>query len=152
MNYNDRLWIPDCRYPIEYHHRYGYMVPWMEPEVYDGMVYPVMYPEIYYKIYPYVCRICDEMDDPYVLYPSQTQVEDMINRCYDLCVKEMPELEEYAGVKMQEKLDAENLQFERRRMPILRDLIAIILLSELFRRRRRFFPRRSGWHDGYGYY
>ncbi|MFO7154548.1 MAG: hypothetical protein DIU64_006220, partial [Caldicoprobacter oshimai] len=135
MNYNDRLWIPDCRYPIEYHHRYGYMVPWMEPEVYDGMVYPVMYPEIYYKIYPYVCRICDEMDDPYVLYPSQTQVEDMINRCYDLCVKEMPELEEYAGVKMQEKLDAENLQFERRRMPILRDLIAIILLSELFRRR-----------------
>jgi len=124
----------------------------MEPEVYDGMVYPVMYPEIYYKIYPYVCRICDEMDDPYVLYPSQTQVEDMINRCYDLCVKEMPELEEYAGVKMQEKLDAENLQFERRRMPILRDLIAIILLSELFRRRRRFFPRRSGWHDGYGYY
>lgn len=142
MNYNDHIWMPECAYPVEYHYRYGYMVPWMEPEIYDDMVYPVMYPEIYYKIYPYVCRICDEMDDPFILYPTQAQIEDMINRCYDLCVKEMPELEEYAGAKMHEKLDAESLQLERRRTPILRDLIAIILLSELFRRRRRFYPRR----------
>jgi hypothetical protein len=128
------------------------MIPWMDPEFYGGMVYPVMYPEIYYKIYPYVCKVCDEMDTPYAIYPSQAQIEDMINRCYDLCVKEMPDLEDYAGAKMQEKLDTENLQFGRRRTPILRDLIAIILLAELFRRRRRFFPWQDGSYRGYDYY
>ena len=42
----------------------------MEPEYHGGMVYPVMYPEIYYKVYPYVCRVGDEM---IILYPLSSQ-------------------------------------------------------------------------------
>ena len=42
--------------------------------------------------------------------------------------------------KMKEKQDVENLQFERRRAPILRDLIAIVLLSELFGEGEEDFP------------
>ena len=140
-DYGDMQYVPWCYYPLEYQDRYGYMFPWMEPEYHEGMAYPVMYPDIYYKIYPYVCRVCDEMDNPYIPYPSHSHIEDMINKCYDMCVKEMPELEEYAGAKMKEKQEIENLQLERRRTPILRDLIAIVLLTELFRRRRRRFFR-----------
>ena len=129
----------DFAYPINYHNMYGYMYPNMEPEMSGGMVYPTMYPDIYYRIYPYVHRTCDRMDNPYMMYPSESQVESMVNECYDMCVKAMPDLHEYAELHSEEGQKAEASQFFRRR-PLLRDLIAIILISELFRRRRRRFP------------
>ena len=138
MTYGDSHWrpMPECRYPMEYHRRYYWDCPWIDYEMDDDMVYPIMYPDIYYKLYPYVYRICDRMDNPYVPYPTQEQIESMVNECYDMCVGDMPELEGYAGswIPMHQGVGAQQFVFRR---PILRDLIAIILISELFRRRRR---------------
>ena len=89
------MWMPQCAYPIEYHDMYGHMVPWMDPEFCGGMVYPIMYPEIYYKIYPYICKICDTMDNPYIPYPCEAQMEKMVNECYDLDVYKRQLLEFY---------------------------------------------------------
>jgi len=139
-------------YPSEYHDMYGYMYPVIEPEIYGNMVYPPMYPDIYYKVYPYVCKVCEDGDNPFTIYPTQVQVESMINECYDLCVKAMPELEEYSEMKIAEKADFETIVRERPRRPMLRDLIAIILLFELFRRRDRnhcrdnFFGCGGRWY------
>jgi hypothetical protein len=137
MNYEDWGMIPaqGYMYPREYHDMYGYMYPSLEPHMEYGMVQPIMYPDIYYRIYPHVHRTCDRMDNPYMMYPSEAQVESMINDCYDNCVRAMPDLIDYASLKVEEQQEAEASQFRRR--PLLRDLIAILLISELFRRRRR---------------
>jgi len=133
-------------YPIGYHERYGHMYPSIEPDIYDDMVSLIMYPDIYYRIYPYASMICDRMDNPYMMYPSEAHVESMIDECYDVCVRNMPDLIDYADMKAQS--DAEVSQ-RFRRMPLLRDLIAIILISELFRRRRRSYAYEGG--GGYWY-
>jgi hypothetical protein len=145
MNYEGWGMTPaqDFMYPIEYHDRYGYMYPSMNPCIDHGMVYPIMYPDIYYRIYPYVHRTCDRMDNPYMRYPSESQVESMVDDCYDACIKGMPDLIQYADIKTKEKEEIDTKQFRRR--PLLRDLIAIILISELFRRRRR-----RPYYDPYG--
>ncbi|HZK34642.1 MAG TPA: hypothetical protein VFD33_04965 [Bacillota bacterium] len=143
MNYNhfDMVAGQDCMYPIDYHDRYGNIYPSLEPDIHDGMVSPIMYPDIYYRIYPYANMICDQMDNAYMMYPSEAHVESMVNTCYDACIRAMPDLYQYAGIKVAEA-DADTKQLFRRR-PLLRDLIAIVLIGELFRRRR---PRFS-----YGY-
>lgn len=140
-------YMQECAYPINYHQAYGhtYSQP-MRLEYEMGMMYPIMYPDIYYKVYPYVSQICDKMDNPYIIYPSEQLLEKMVDDCYDMCIEEMPDLEEYAGMVIAENEDSETAQ--RRRRPLLRDLIAIILLSELFRRRRR---GPWGWEDNYNY-
>ncbi|HHU49703.1 MAG: hypothetical protein ACOYEH_02510 [Caldicoprobacterales bacterium] len=137
MNYEGWGMTPaqEFMYPIEYHNRYGYMYPSLEPCIDHNMVQPIMYPDIYYRIYPYVHRTCDRMDNPYMHYPSEAQVESMVDDCYDACVKGMPDLIQYADLKTNETEKVDAKQFRRR--PLLRDLIAIILISELFRRRRR---------------
>lgn len=152
MNYEGWGMMPaqDFMYPIEYHERYGYMYPSMEPEMNNGMVNPIMYPDIYYRIYPYAHRTCDRMDNPYMMYPSEAQVESMVDECYDACVRAMPDLIQYADMHVEEAKEVDASQFRRR--PLLRDLIAIILISELFRRRRFFrgFNYGSGIGGGYG--
>ena len=104
----------------------------------------ILYPDIYYKVYPYVSQVCDRMDTPYTVYPSEELLETMVDECYDMCVGDIPELEEYAQMALNGE-DVEGQQVRRRR-PLLRDLIAIILLTELFRRRRR---RRMWGSDEY---
>ena len=138
MDYNNVNWrpMPECRYPMEYHRRYCWAYPWMDYEMDDDMVYPMMYPDIYYRLYPYIHRVCDYMDNPYVPYPTQEQIENMVDECYDMCMREMPDLEEYAGGMIPMYRGIEGQQYGNRR-PILRDLISIIIISELFRRRRR---------------
>jgi hypothetical protein len=160
MNYEGWGMMPaqDFMYPVEYHERYGYMYPSMEPEMNNGMVQPIMYPDIYYRIYPYVHRTCDRMDNPYMMYPSEAQVESMVNDCYDNCVNSMPDMIQYADMQAEKIQEVDASQFRRR--PLLRDLISIILISELFRRRRFFndFGRGRGFgisndggNSGYGY-
>lgn len=139
-------------YPAEYHGMYGHMYPYFEPEISEGMAYAPMYPEIYYKVYPYVSRVCDESDRSFAIYLSQVQVESMVNECYDLCIKAMPELEEYSIPNVSGKEDLEITQMERPRRPILRDLIAIILLFELFRRRDRRNCRGFPFDCGNGWF
>jgi len=150
MNYDS--WgmgpVQDFMYPIEYHNRYGYMYPSLTPGIDNGMVQHIMYPDIYYRIYPYVHRTCDRMDNPYMYYPSEAHVENMVNECYDACIKGMPDLIQYADIKAEQADEAEANQIRRR--PLLRDLIAIILISELFRR-RRLYDYGSGYGPGNGY-
>jgi hypothetical protein len=154
MNYDDWGMAParDFMYPVEYHNRYGHMYPSLNPYIDHRVVQPIMYPDIYYRIYPYVHRTCDRMDNPYMNYPSEAQVESMIDDCYDACVKGMPDLIQYAELKATEteKIDTK----QGRRRPLLRDLIAIILISELFRRRRRrpdFGYYGAGYNPVVGY-
>lgn len=140
----------DYMYPIGYHERYRHMYPSIEPDICDDMVSPIMYPDIYYRIYPYASMICDRMDNPYMMYPSEAHVESMVDECYDVCVRNMPDLHDYAEMKAVESEAEVSQQFRRR--PILRDLIAIILISELFRRRRRRFPFGRVFDSGSGYW
>ncbi len=142
-------YMQECAYPLDYHQAYGHMYchP-IGPEPQMEMIYPLMYPDIYYKLYPYVSQICDKMDDPYVVYPSEQLLEKMVDECYDMCVKDMPELEEYADMTLDIADDDLKAQ-QRRRRPLLRDLIAIILLSELFRRRRRSWIWEGGLDNYY---
>ena len=148
MNYDGWGMTParDFMVPVEYHDRYGYMYPSMEPCIDNGMVHTIMYPDIYYRIYPYVHRTCDRMDNPYMHYPSEAQEESLVDDCYDSCIRAMPDLEHYADVRT-EQVDANQL----RRRPLLRDLIAIILISELFRRRRRPYRYGSLYNPAYEY-
>lgn len=142
MNYDywGMRFMQECKYPREYQRLYGHMLPsWMGSEIAGPMVCPMMYPEIYYKIYPYIYKVCDKMDNPCMPYLSEAQLEDMINECYDMAVREIPELEEYACMASSEKMSVEIKQNLAPRRPILRDLLAIILLGELFRRRRGYY-------------
>ena len=86
---------PWCYYPMDYHDRYCYMFP-DGTGISWGMVYPVMYPEFIIKFIRMYAGYVTRWIIPMPLYPSQSDIEDMINKCYDMC-KEMPELEEYAG-------------------------------------------------------
>ncbi len=142
--------MPECAYPIDYHRRYGHMYPSVEMDIEDEMVYPIMYPEIYYKVYPYVSRVCDKMDNLGIYYPSQAQVESMVDECYDMCMRDMPELEDYIDCKVRAGGEVDISQNYRR--PIFRDLISIILISELFRRRRRRRRRYDWGYDNYWRY
>ena len=152
MNYEGWGMTPtqNFMYSVEYHDRYGYMYPSIEPCIDHDMVQPIMYPDIYYRIYPYVHQTCDRMDNPYMHYPSEAQVESMVDDCYDACIKGMPDLIQYADIKKKEKEEIDAKQVRRR--PLLRDLIAIILISELFRRRRRpnYGYYGAGYDAGYG--
>jgi hypothetical protein len=129
MNYDgwDMTSAQNFMVPVEYYNRYGHMYPSMMPFIDNGMVQSIMYPDIYYRLYPYVHRTCNRMDNPYMHYPSEAQVESMVDDCYDSCIKGMPDLEKYADSSVKE---ADANQFRRR--PLLRDLIAILLISELF--------------------
>ena len=137
MYYNNLHWhpMPECRYPMNIIDGIaGHTC--IDYDIDDGMVCPTMYPDIYYKLYPYVRRVCDPWISKILSY--EEQIESMVDECYDMCVREMPELEQYAGsiVPVYQEVGAQQFAFRR---PILRDLIAIILISELFRRRRRRF-------------
>ena len=111
----------------------------------------MMYPDIYYKVQPFVMQACDEMDT-YDRMPTQDMVEQMTDNICDNVLQMYPEMEQYMGPD--NAMDAVPTQiygrgrrfddysfrrrFRRRRSP-LRDIVGILLLNELFRRRRRFF-------------
>jgi len=128
--------------PPDYHERYGALYSGVVPDFSGGMGHVPMYPDIYYRIHPYVSQVCDRMDNPYMLYPSEAQVESMINECYDQCVRAMPDLYTYPDIKEGEGAEASQII---RRRPLLRDLIGILLVAELFRRRRRRYPYWYGY-------
>jgi len=109
----------------------------------------MMYPRIYYIIYPAVIRQCDMMDMTYGLMhiPAREQVEKMID---DITVK--VEVDVDVAIKEESREPEERqLGFGGRRL--LRGLIAILLIRELLRRRRRpffGFPFGGGFSPGFG--
>lgn len=122
------------------------------------MKYPVeslqdMYPEIYHRVYPKVKSICMMMDNPsnpdMQPYPSREMVERMTDNIYRSTLAEMGETDGSDYETMERQFFpggfgpgggpgfgpdfGPGFGFGRRRF--LRDLIAILLIRELFRRR-----------------
>lgn len=117
------------------------------------MTRPVQLPDTYYYgIQPTISRVAAEMDDMSVAYPTQGMFDPMLDRVYDEVAKMYPE-EMQASNSPEQNQNAVNAQaaynnpnyhadqffppFRRRRF--VRDLLGILLLEELFARRRRFF-------------
>ena len=113
-----------------------------------NLMKPAEYPECYYhQIQPVVSQIAAEMDDMTVLYPTQEMYDMMLDRVYnDLC-RMFPEMEEEDRVIPGENTETVQASFgfyddrydrHRRRRRFLRDLLGILLLHELLRRRRYY--------------
>lgn len=114
-----------------------------------GQMYPedmardltAMYPRTYNIIYPIVMEVCVRMDIDIQRMPTRQEVDRMADMVYDRVEAQVPD-EEYEMGDMYPREPQEISQFgffpRRRRRLILRDLISILLLRELFRRRRFF--------------
>lgn len=111
------------------------------------MAYQMVFPEVFYKLQPYVLMVCDRLDsfEPSVL--TQDMLDSISDSIYEDVCKRDPELAVYLRGPFEDppvqtaSLGADpppfGWRFRRRGLP--RDLIEILLLSELFRRRRRFY-------------
>lgn len=90
-----------------------------------------MYPDIYHRVYPHVKQMCEMYDNPsnpdFYPYPTRHGIEKMTDHIYN---KVLPEMRD---VSTEEDISAQ--QFRR---GLLRDLILILLIRELLRRRRSF--------------
>lgn len=119
--------------------------PNMQPEQMppQAIQFRLMYPDIYYRLLPYIMMACDEMDSFATEMPTQDMIEQMSDNICDEMLAMYPDLSDY--IKDMESRDTTiavqvPLRFRRprRRRGLFRDLIDILLLTELFRRRRRF--------------
>lgn len=122
-----------------------------QPAVPPAVAYQMAFPEIYYKLQPYVMMACDQMDLKDSTMINQDMLDSISDSIYDDIRKRDPTLAEY--VHNQESAADSNPVIQTatfgdpgmfgwrfRRRGLFRDLIDILLLSELFgRRRRRFF-------------
>jgi hypothetical protein len=135
--------------------QYPYFQPEMPQMINGARAYATMYPEIYYKIQPFIIRACDEMD-MYDFMPSEEMIDFQTDQIFDNVNRMYPELAQYAqdyerqmenSPRLPQEFvpgDPDNLEMMRRRRPrsrgLLSDVIRILLISELFNRRR--FRRR----------
>lgn len=99
---------------------------------YPGEPLDAMYPEIYCRVYPMVKQMCEIHDNPsnpeMCPYPSRAGVERMVDHIYSRMLTEVGD-----GF-LDREFTAE--QFGGRRL--FRDIILILLLRELLRRRGSF--------------
>ena len=93
-----------------------------------------MYPECYYVINPAVERTCDQMDSHYghMYTPSREQLESMVDRIYR-------EVEADVNKAYSRSPNEDERQFFGGGRRVLRDLISILLIRNLLRRRSPFF-------------
>ena len=120
------------------------------------MTYQLCYPEIFYKLQPFIMMACDQMDTYGPMMPSQEMIEQMSDNIYEDVNRMYPDMAEYVrDYENKSKSDSPDTEvinhvpgiyggpgmFGRRfrRRGVFRDLIGILLLSELFRRRRRYY-------------
>ena len=106
-----------------------------------------MFPESYHKIMPYVKRKCEMVDtenNPMMNpFPSKETVDKMVKEIHEEYKKDY-------GVNFEEDIE-ESYKLTRYNGYIGRDIIGILLLSQLLGRRGRRF-RRRGFYGGYGGY
>jgi hypothetical protein len=103
--------------------------------------YPLAQPEIYYKLQPDILQACDEMENQGITTPTSEQVQIMTDRIYNNVSRRYPDLaklaQEYEKNQLAtsyEQVEMFGIRIEQR--GLFRGLIAFLLLSELFRRRR----------------
>ncbi len=107
-----------------------------------------MYPEVYRIVYPKVLNMCCMMDVPgnpeMYPHPRREAVERMVDEIFEQCVCEMGDPEKWRDDEENDRQFVTGIGpgFGRRRL--LRDLISILLIRELIRRRP--FP-----YGGFGY-
>ncbi|MGF7059371.1 hypothetical protein [Brassicibacter mesophilus] len=119
---------------------------------YDGP----QYPELYYRLYPKVEDCVDRYMGDYRVDPNMTdeEMQEMIDEIYERMIEECPEIdqdsEERRSLYLHEADTQQRPFYGRRRL--LRDIIGIILLRELLRRRRRPYYGYPGYgYPGHGY-
>lgn len=111
-----------------------------------------MYPEVYRVVYPMVCSACDRMQVS-TTPVTEEMVSQMTNDIYDRVAADGRiniDINVSTEVRESEDRQTPSTETRQRRRPrnrFLRDLIRILLLRELFNRRRRFpnrfpFPMR----------
>lgn len=109
----------------------------------DEEYFKDMYPESCKRISPYVDKELDRMEGEesplYDEYIDSKMLEKMGDKICDRVISDMPDMAE----------EVEDRQFGRRR--ILRDLVGVLLFSNLLRRRRRRRRRRHDYDFDYYY-
>lgn len=93
------------------------------------------YPELYYRIYPKALESIDKYlrDNPYMVDVSDEIVEELVDDVYEKLIDECPELDEDPIERRRGRYRAlQRPIYGRRRLA--RDIIAIIIISELIRR------------------
>jgi len=93
------------------------------------------YPELYYRIYPKAIDCIDKYlrNNPQVVDITDEMVENMVDEVYEMLVDECPELDEDPMERRKGRYRAlQRPLYGRRRLA--RDIIAIIIISELIRR------------------
>ncbi|MDD3692801.1 MAG: hypothetical protein PHX02_02720 [Oscillospiraceae bacterium] len=116
--------------------------PDFRSELSDMITYRVVYPEIFYKLQPFVLMACDEMDAHGII--NQEMIEKMADSIYNDVRRMYPDMVEYAHEQERKASSIPAVTEVQapfrgrfRRRGLLRDIIEILILSELFRRRRR---------------
>lgn len=99
------------------------------------------YPELYYRVYPKVIAAVNEELEENLLREeiSQEQLNRMVDKIYVKMVHECPEIHEDPYERRSRRVRGEQEIFYGRSR-IIRDLITILLISELLRRNRSFYP------------
>ena len=98
-----------------------------------------MYPETYRVVYPMVCSACDNIRTPV----TEEMVDMMTDDIYDRVEADgRIKIDISVEVRNNEETPENRQRRPRRRNRFLRDLIRILLLRELIRRRRPRFPMR----------
>lgn len=98
-----------------------------------------MYPEVYRVVYPMVCFACDNIRTPV----TEEMIDMMTDDIYDRVEADGRINIDISVEVRSESSNSERIQENRQRRPrrrnrFLRDLIRILLLRELLRRRHRF--------------
>jgi len=94
-----------------------------------------IYPEIYKVVYPEVVSQCNKLDNNHgrMYMPTLAELEPIANEIYSKMEAQLN--------KLPDTNEQEKLQYGYRRQGFFSSLIGLIFLGELFRRRRRFYPR-----------
>lgn len=100
---------------------------------------PARFPDIYYQVQPVIHNTICEMDNPYLTYPSQEFLDQMVDRACEAFFGMYPHMVELEASidNLGEATVETQIGFGRpfRRRGLFRDLVTILLLSELLRRR-----------------
>lgn len=119
------------------------MMPMMEDE--DDSDLERMYPRSYFIIQPMVRHHCDMMHMKHGMdhRPDREEIKEMVEAIYKDVKENFHDMED------DESSDDEMRQYRPRNFG--RDLIGILLISELLERRRRRRRRRPYYNPYYGY-
>ena len=109
----------------------------------DDEYFDSLYPDSCKKIMPYIDRELDKMETEesplYDGHPEKEMMDRLGDRIYDRVIADMPDMKEHW----------EGRQYGSR--SLLRDLVGVLLLTNLARRRRRRRRRNYDYYNNYWY-